>query len=125
MQGDQGAMSIREDQLTWGIANLSLGFRGENNIRVSASCHRGIQSGMDVGIVNMNPKEMIALDYLESDLKVLCENFVLKKLPEPTEPMLERTTMEKELMELAKRGGGDWPGLALAWIPKQCQGSSH
>ena len=32
----------------------------------------------------MNPKEMIALGDLESDVKVLCENLVLNKNPEAT-----------------------------------------
>jgi 5-methyltetrahydrofolate--homocysteine methyltransferase len=48
---------------------------------------------------------MIAIEDVEPDLKVLCENLVFNKCPEATEMMLDRTKLEKEKMELLKKGG--------------------
>ena len=95
-------------KISGGISNLSFGFRGVNKVRESIHSvflhHAIMDSGMDVGIVN--PKEMIAYEDLEPDMKVLSENLVFNKIPEATEMMLLRTTHEKELIEKAKRGGG-------------------
>jgi 5-methyltetrahydrofolate--homocysteine methyltransferase len=93
-------------KISGGISNLSFGFRGVNKIRESIHSvflhHAILDSGMDMGIVN--PKEMIAYEDLEPDLKVLCENLIFNKIPEATEMMLERTTYEKKLIESAKSG---------------------
>jgi len=47
---------------------------------------------------------MIAIEDVEPDLKVLCENLVFNKCPEATEMMLDRTTWEKEAIEAKKKG---------------------
>ena len=108
-------------KISGGISNLSFGFRGVNKVRESIHSvflhHAIMDSGMDVGIVN--PKEMIAYEDLEPDMKVLSENLVFNKIPEATEMMLLRTTHEKELIERAKRGGGsDVAVKADSWRDK-------
>mmetsp|Transcript_11469 Transcript_11469/g.19060 ORF Transcript_11469/g.19060 Transcript_11469/m.19060 type:complete len:1422 (-) Transcript_11469:114-4379(-) len=57
---------------------------------------------MDVGIVNAH--EMLGLDELEDDMKVLCENLVFNKTEEATEDMLKRTNYERALKEALKKG---------------------
>ncbi len=93
-------------KISGGISNLSFGFRGINKIRESIHSvflhHAVLDSGMDMGIVN--PREMIAYEELESDLRVLSENLVFNKTSEATEKMLERTTWEKDQAELRKNG---------------------
>jgi 5-methyltetrahydrofolate--homocysteine methyltransferase len=93
-------------KISGGISNLSFGFRGVNKIRESIHSvflyHAIMDSGMDMGIVN--PREMIAYEELEPDIKILSENLVFNKIPEATEQMLERVTREKELEEKIKRG---------------------
>merc|ERR1711871_617396 len=59
-------------------------------------------AGMDVGIVNC--REMLMVDEVEPDLKVLCENLVFNKTPDATEHMLERTTYEKAVVTAKKNG---------------------
>jgi 5-methyltetrahydrofolate--homocysteine methyltransferase len=76
-----------------GISNLSFGFRGVTKIRESIHAvfldHAIKESGMDVGIVNA--EEMLAIDEVEPDLKIICDNLVFHKTPEATDDMLERT----------------------------------
>merc|ERR1711871_762571 len=93
-------------KVSGGISNLSFGFRGVNKIRESIHSiflyHAIVESGMDVGIVNA--KEMIHIDEVEADMKLLCENLVFNRTAEATEKMLERTTREKEILEMRKKG---------------------
>merc|ERR1711871_1309428 len=93
-------------KISGGISNLSFGFRGVNKIRESIHSiflhHAIVDSGMDVGIVNS--KEMLHIDEVEEDMKILCENLVFNKTGDATEKMLERTTREKEIIELRKKG---------------------
>jgi len=95
-------------KISGGISNLSFGFRGVNKVRESIHSvflhHAVVESGMDVGIVNA--AEMIAYEELEPDMKVLCENLVFNKTEDATEKMLERTTLEKKIIENRKKGGG-------------------
>eukprot|EP00592_Proboscia_alata_P011914 CAMPEP_0194393036 /NCGR_PEP_ID=MMETSP0174-20130528/123069_1 /TAXON_ID=216777 /ORGANISM="Proboscia alata, Strain PI-D3" /LENGTH=967 /DNA_ID=CAMNT_0039188669 /DNA_START=248 /DNA_END=3151 /DNA_ORIENTATION=+ len=92
--------TIREQcpyaKISGGISNLSFGFRGVMKIRESIHSvflhHAILESGMDVGIVNAH--EMIHLDDLEPDMKVLCENLVFNKTEDATDDMLERTKYE-------------------------------
>eukprot|EP01038_Epipyxis_sp_PR26KG_P006007 gene6007-8276_t len=93
-------------KISGGISNLSFGFRGVNKIRESIHSvflyNAIVQSGMDVGIVNSH--EMIGINNIEPDLKILCENLVFNKTPQATEQMLERTTWEKEAEAAKKKG---------------------
>ena len=93
-------------KISGGISNLSFGFRGVTKIRESIHSiflhHAITESGMDVGIVNA--KEMIALDKVDPDLKILCENLVFNKVPEATDDMLERTAYERSVMDARKKG---------------------
>ena len=94
-------------KISGGISNLSFGFRGVNKIRESIHSvfltAAIIEAGMDVGIVNSH--EMIHIDDIDKDLKVLCEELVFNSNPDATEKMLERTKYEKELAEMIKKGG--------------------
>merc|ERR1711871_1869737 len=100
-------------KISGGISNLSFGFRGVNKIRESIHSvflYNAITTaGMDVGIVNC--REMLMVDEVEPDLKVLCENLVFNKTPDATEHMLEATTIEKKRLEDIKNGKiqGDGP----------------
>merc|ERR1719223_759305 len=84
-------------KISGGISNLSFGFRGVNKIRESIHSifltEAITTSGMDVGIVNAN--EMIHLDDMDEDMKLLCENLVFNKTEDATEDMLTRTSYER------------------------------
>merc|ERR1711871_1664567 len=103
-------MGIKEQcpyvKISGGISNLSFGFRGVNKIRESIHSvfltEAITESGMDVGIVNA--KEMLHIDDLEKDVRVLCDNLVFNKTPEATEQMMERTVWEKEAAAARKAG---------------------
>ena len=105
-------------KVSGGISNLSFGFRGVNIIRESIHSvflhHAITEAGMDMGIVNSH--ELIHYDDLEPDMKLLCENLVFNKTPDATEKMLERTQLEKNLMDMRKKGID--PSAASA-APKQ------
>ena len=68
-------------KISCGISNLSFGFRGVMKIRESIHSvflnSAILDSGMDVGIVNAH--EMIHIDELDDDMKVLCDNLVFNK----------------------------------------------
>jgi len=93
-------------KISGGISNLSFGFRGVTKIRESIHAvflhHAILESGMDVGIVNA--KEMLAIDDLEEDMKILCENLVFNKDPDSTDEMLERTAYERACIDARKKG---------------------
>eukprot|EP00592_Proboscia_alata_P023875 CAMPEP_0194443776 /NCGR_PEP_ID=MMETSP0176-20130528/126892_1 /TAXON_ID=216777 /ORGANISM="Proboscia alata, Strain PI-D3" /LENGTH=1469 /DNA_ID=CAMNT_0039270071 /DNA_START=276 /DNA_END=4685 /DNA_ORIENTATION=+ len=101
--------TIREQcpyaKISGGISNLSFGFRGVMKIRESIHSvflhHAILESGMDVGIVNAH--EMIHLDDLEPDMKVLCENLVFNKTEDATDDMLERTKYERACIDARKK----------------------
>ncbi|EEC44210.1 methionine synthase [Phaeodactylum tricornutum CCAP 1055/1] len=84
-------------KISGGISNLSFGFRGVTKIRESIHAvflhHAITESGMDVGIVNSH--ELLSVDDLEPDMKLLCENLVFNKTPDATDDMLERTNFER------------------------------
>ena len=92
-------------KISGGISNLSFGFRGVTKIRESIHAvflhHAILESGMDVGIVNA--KELLAIDDLEDDMRVLCENLVFNKDPEATDDMLARTNYERACIEAKKK----------------------
>merc|ERR1711957_84021 len=92
-------------KISGGISNLSFGFRGVTKIRESIHSvflhHAILDSGMDVGIVNSN--EMLGLDELEDDMKMLCENLVFNKREEATDEMLARTNYERACIEAKKK----------------------
>ena len=83
-------------KVSGGISNLSFGFRGVNKIRESIhsvfSNAAIVQGGMDVGIVNAH--EMIHIDDVERDIKILSENLVFNKTSDATEKMMEMTLRE-------------------------------
>jgi len=93
-------------KISGGISNLSFGFRGVMKIRESIHAvflhHAILESGMDVGIVNA--KEMLAIDDLEDDMRVLCENLVFNKTEEATDEMLSRTAYERACIDARKKG---------------------
>mmetsp|Transcript_24912 Transcript_24912/g.36740 ORF Transcript_24912/g.36740 Transcript_24912/m.36740 type:complete len:1388 (-) Transcript_24912:185-4348(-) len=110
-------------KVSGGISNLSFGFRGVNVVRESIHSvflyHAIIEAGMDMGIVNSH--EMIHYDDIEPDMKLLCENLVFNKTPDATEKMLERTTWEKNRMEMIKKGinpNGECAPKAVTWRDK-------
>ena len=92
-------------KVSGGISNLSFGFRGVTKIRESIHSvflhHAILESGMDVGIVNA--KEMIAIDDLEDDMRLLCENLVFNKHEDATEEMLTRTAYERAVIDARKK----------------------
>jgi len=93
-------------KISGGISNLSFGFRGVTKIRESIHAvflrHAIMESGMDVGIVNA--KEMLGIDDLEDDMRILCDNLVFNKTPDATEDMLTRTAYERACMDARKKG---------------------
>jgi len=52
----------------------------------------------------VNAKEMLALDDLEDDMRVLCENLVFNKTEEATDDMLQRTAYERACIDAKKKG---------------------
>jgi 5-methyltetrahydrofolate--homocysteine methyltransferase len=64
--------------------------------------HAILESGMDVGIVNA--AEMLAVDELDDDLRILCENLVFNKTEDATEDMLNRTAYERACIDAKKKG---------------------
>ena len=56
---------------------------------------------MDVGIVNSD--ELLAIDDLEDDMRVLCENLVFNKNEDACEDMLQRTNYEKACIDAKKK----------------------
>jgi len=94
-------------KISGGISNLSFGFRGVTKIRESIHSvflnHAILQAGMDVGIVNSH--ELLAVDELEEDIRIVCEDLVFNKTEDATEKMLELTQREKALIEARKKGG--------------------
>ncbi|GBG29276.1 Methionine synthase [Hondaea fermentalgiana] len=93
-------------KISGGISNLSFGFRGVSKIRESIHAvfleHAILESGMDVGIVNAG--ELKCADDVEPDLRELCEDLVLNKIPEATEHMLEATSYERAVLDAKKKG---------------------
>ncbi|CAB9516741.1 Probable methionine synthase [Seminavis robusta] len=93
-------------KISGGISNLSFGFRGVTKIRESIHAvflHNAIlESGMDVGIVNA--KEMLAVDDLEEDMRLICENLVFNKSEDATDEMLTRTNYERACIDARKKG---------------------
>merc|ERR1712238_522242 len=92
-------------KISGGISNLSFGFRGVTKIRESIHSvflhHAILDHGMDVGIVNSH--ELLAIDELEEDMKMLCENLVFNKREEATDEMLARTNYERACIEAKKK----------------------
>ena len=93
-------------KISGGISNLSFGFRGVTKIRESIHAvflhHAILESGMDVGIVNSH--ELLAIDDLDDDMRVLCENLVFNKTEDATEEMLTRTAYERAVIDAKKKG---------------------
>jgi len=93
-------------KISGGISNLSFGFRGQTLIRESIHAvfleHAILESGMDVGIVNA--AELLSAEDLDEDLRDLCEDLVLNRIPEATENMLTRTAYEREVLDAKKHG---------------------
>ena len=58
---------------------------------------------MDVGIVNSD--ELLAVDELEEDIRVACDDLVFNKNEEATEKMLELTQRERARIDARKKGG--------------------
>jgi len=107
-------------KVSGGISNLSFGFRGVNKIREAIHSvflhHACAEAGMDMGIVNSN--EMLSISELDPSLRVLCDDLVFNKHPEATENMLQRTTLEKQVLEDLKNGvtaGGEAVVQAISW----------
>ena len=93
-------------KISGGISNLSFGFRGVTKIRESIHAvflkHAILESGMDVGIVNAN--ELLDVDELDDDMRILCENLVFNKTEDATEDMLNRTAYERACIDAKKKG---------------------
>ena len=110
-------------KISGGISNLSFGFRGVNKVRESIHSvflhHAVVDGGMDMGIVNSH--EMIPYFEVESDLKQLSEDLVFNRSSLATEKMMERTLLEKQLMEQRKKGGAVAAEVkADSWRDKTC-----
>ena len=91
-------------KISGGISNLSFGFRGVTKIRESIHAvfleSAIMDSGMDVGIVNS--KELMSVDELDEDMRILCENLVFNKTDDATEDMLNRTAYERACIDARK-----------------------
>uniref|UniRef100_K3WL46 Methionine synthase n=1 Tax=Globisporangium ultimum (strain ATCC 200006 / CBS 805.95 / DAOM BR144) TaxID=431595 RepID=K3WL46_GLOUD len=93
-------------KISGGVSNLSFGFRGVNVIREaihSVFLYHAVKAGMDMGIVNAGMLEVY--DDIPADLLKLCEDVVLNRHPGATEALLDRSLIEKEKVEAAKKGG--------------------
>lgn len=93
-------------KISGGVSNLSFGFRGVNVIREaihSVFLYHAVKAGMDMGIVNAGMLEVY--DDIPKDLLKLVEDVVLNLDPAGTEALLDRSLIEKEKMEAAKKGG--------------------
>lgn len=93
-------------KISGGVSNLSFGFRGVNVIREaihSVFLYHAVKAGMDMGIVNAGMLEVY--DDIPKDLLKLVEDVVLNLDPGATEALLDRSLIEKEKMEAAKKGG--------------------
>ena len=56
---------------------------------------------MDVGIITA--REILVIEDLEPDMRVLCEKLVFNKTPEATEGMHKHTTYERTCVEAKKK----------------------
>ena len=68
---------------------------------------------MDVGIVNAH--EMVALDEVEKDVLVACNNLVFNKTEDATDVMLELTQRERARIDARKKGGGATKVKEKSW----------
>lgn len=107
-------------KISGGVSNLSFGFRGVNVIREaihSVFLYHAVAAGMDMGIVNAGMLEVY--DNIPADLLKLVEDVVLNRHPDATEALLERSLLEKEKQEAAKKGGVDPAAISgQAWRQK-------
>ncbi|KAJ0411606.1 hypothetical protein ATCC90586_004075 [Pythium insidiosum] len=102
-------------KISGGVSNLSFGFRGVNVIREamhSVFLYHAVQAGMDMGIVNAGMLEVY--DDIPADLLKLVEDVVLNRDAAATEALLDRSLLEKEKLEAAKRGGAGAGDVAAA-----------
>jgi 5-methyltetrahydrofolate--homocysteine methyltransferase len=93
-------------KISGGVSNLSFGFRGVNVIREaihSVFLYHAVKAGMDMGIVNAAMLEVY--DNIPKDLLKLVEDVVLNRHPDATEALLDRSLVEKEKADAAKKGG--------------------
>lgn len=93
-------------KISGGVSNLSFGFRGVNVIREaihSVFLYHAVSAGMDMGIVNAGMLEVY--DDIPADLLKLVEDVVLNRHAGATEALLDRSLLEKEKVEAAKKGG--------------------
>lgn len=93
-------------KISGGVSNLSFGFRGVDVIREaihSVFLYHAVKAGMDMGIVNAGMLEVY--DNIPADLLKLVEDVVLNRDPNATEALLDRSLLEKEKVEAAKKGG--------------------
>ncbi|RQM20654.1 hypothetical protein B5M09_000410 [Aphanomyces astaci] len=93
-------------KISGGVSNLSFGFRGVNVIREaihSVFLYHAVQAGMDMGIVNAGMLQIY--DDIPKDLLQIVEDVVLNRNPEASEALLERSLLEREKADAAKKGG--------------------
>ncbi|OQR99105.1 5-methyltretrahydrofolate-homocysteine s-methyltransferase [Achlya hypogyna] len=93
-------------KISGGVSNLSFGFRGVNVIREamhSVFLFHAVQAGMDMGIVNAGMLQVY--DDIPADLLQIVEDVVLNRSAEATEKLLDRSVIEREKAEAAKKGG--------------------
>ncbi|TMW57200.1 hypothetical protein Poli38472_003125 [Pythium oligandrum] len=107
-------------KISGGVSNLSFGFRGVNVIREaihSVFLYHAVAAGMDMGIVNAGMLEVY--DDIPKDLLKLVEDVVLNRHDGATEALLDRSLIEKEKLEAAKKGGVDPnAGIQQEWRTK-------
>ncbi|KAF0698771.1 Aste57867_10629 [Aphanomyces stellatus] len=93
-------------KISGGVSNLSFGFRGVNVIREaihSVFLYHAVQAGMDMGIVNAGMLQVY--DDIPADLLKIVEDVVLNRSPDASEALLERSLLEREKADAAKKGG--------------------
>lgn len=93
-------------KISGGVSNLSFGFRGVNVIREaihSVFLFHAIKAGMDMGIVNAGMLQVY--DDIPEDLLQIVTDVVLNRNPEATEKLLDRSLLEREKAEAAKKDG--------------------
>jgi 5-methyltetrahydrofolate--homocysteine methyltransferase len=87
--------------ISGGVSNLSFSFRGNEPVREAMHAvflYHAIQRGMDMGIVNAG--QLAVYDTIEPELRAVCEDVVLNRVPKAGGTATER------MLEIAERFKG-------------------
>jgi len=97
-------------KVSGGVSNISFSFRGNNKVREamhSAFLYHAIAAGMDMGIVNAGMLEVY--EEIEPELKVLVEDVLLNRRPDPTERLVEYgESLKGETTAVTEKKAEEW-----------------